>query len=227
MKEKILQFLKTNAKLAGVQESYLSGVAEHFSKTITEESQIATTISDGVVDLLKLNAGILQTEGDRRATEASKTALKTYQEKHGLDDNGKPKTSPVKENSNPDPSEPTWFKSYREMKDKEIADLKTEFENQKKEKASASLTEKVKAHPKLKDIPATFLEGRNLIPASEAEIDNLVTSIETAYNGFKQDLVDKGVIVSQPPSGGGGSVDKSTIDSYLDEKFPKEESKNK
>ena len=91
MEEKLLAFLK--GKLQGTSESYLRGVAQHYAKTITDETQIETTLNDGVIGLLKLNAGILQTEGDRRATEATKTAVKNAFEKLGLDENGKPKVT--------------------------------------------------------------------------------------------------------------------------------------
>ena len=132
MKDKILSHLKT--RLPGVAENYLAGVAEHYAKTVTEDSQIETTLTDGVIDLLKLNAAFLQTEGDKRATEAADTALKNYRKKHGLDENGKPiEGNPPKKSKDVDPDEPAWFKSYREAKDAELAELKTTIEEQKKE----------------------------------------------------------------------------------------------
>lgn len=223
MKEKILVFLKT--KLSGVPDNYLLGVAEHYSKTITEEKQIETTFTDGVIDLLKLNAGLLQSEGDKRVTEATKTALRNFQEKHGLNEDGtpikkvgRPKKDVDPDNSDDDEKIPKWA-------EKILADqteLKQKIEVQVQEKTLAALTEKVKVHEKLKDIPASYLKGRNLVPKSEAEIDQLVTSIVTDYNGFKQEMAEKGVVISVPPTGGGQQSEKSTIDAYLDEKFPKE-----
>ena len=221
MKDKILAFLKT--KLSGVQDNYLLGVAEHYSKTITEDKQIETTLTDGVIDLLKLNAGLLQSEGDKRATESAKTALKNYQEKHGLNEDG----TPIKKAGRPpkevtDPEEPAWFTAYKEEQQKSNEAFKADIEAQKQEKTLAALSEKVSKHEKLKDIPASYLKGRNLVPKSEADIDQLVATIETDYNGFKQEMAEKGVVISVPPTGGGTSGDKSTIDNYLDEKFPKE-----
>ncbi len=61
-----------------------------------------------------------------------------------------------------------------------------------------------------------------LIPKSEAEIDQLVASIETDYAGFKQEMAEKGVVISVPPTGGGSAGDKSTIDEYIKEKFPEQ-----
>lgn len=219
MKDKILAFLKTNAKLSGVQENYLSGIAEHYAKTVTEESQIATTLTDGVIDLLKLNAAFLQTEGDRRATEAADTALKNYRKKHGLDENGKPiEGNPSKKSKDVDPDEPAWFKSYREAKDAELAELKTTIEEQKKEKARMSLTEKVKSHEKLKGIPASFLNGRNLIPESEDKLDQLAASIEADYTAFKQEMAEQGVHISVPPAGGSGIKEGAALGKMIAEK---------
>lgn len=224
MKERILQFLKTNAKLAGVQENYLKEVADFYAKSLTDETKIEATFSDGVVDFIKLNASQLQKEGDRRATEASNTALKTFREKHGLNEDGTPIKKEEKKDVT-DPNEPVWFTAFKkEQADKQAA-LEAKIARAEQEKTSAVLTDRVKTHPKLKDIPASFLAGRNLVPQSEADIDNLVNSIETDYNGFKQELVEKGVITAIPPKGGGNPVEGAVnedVKSYLDEKFPKE-----
>lgn len=223
MKEKILTFLKT--KLSGVPDNYLLGVAEYYSKTVTEEKQIETTFTDGVIDLLKLNANLLQSEGDKRATEAAKTALKNYQDKYGLDENGKLIEDPTKKKKkdvDPDPNEPVWFTAYKKEQKEANEKLAADIEAQKQEKTSAVLAEKVSKHEKLKDIPASYLKGRNLIPKSEAEIDQLVAQIETDYNGFKQEMAEKGVVISVPPAGGGITGDKVSkeVTDYINEKMP-------
>ncbi|HLD90556.1 MAG TPA: hypothetical protein VI911_06005 [Patescibacteria group bacterium] len=224
MKEKILAFLKS--KLTGVSESFLSGVADTFSKTVKEEKDIETVFTDGIIETLKFSATQLQIEGDRRATEAQKTALKNFQEKHGLNEDGTPIKKvgrpPKDKDADPDPNEPVWFTAFKKEQQESTETLKAEIEKQKQEKTLASLAEKVSKHEKLKDIPASYLKGRNLIPKSEAEIDQLVASIETDYNGFKQEMAEKGVVISVPPTGGGQQSEKSTIDAYLNEKFPKE-----
>lgn len=217
MKDKILSHLKT--RLPGVAENYLVGVAEHYAKTMTDETQIETTLTDGVIDLLKLNATFLQTEGDKRATEAADTALKNYRKKHGLDENGKPieTIKPIKKDVT-DPEEPAWFKSYRETKDAELAELKSTLEEQKKEKARMTLTEKVKNHEKLKGIPASFLSGRNLIPESEDKLDQLAASIEADYTAFKQEMAEQGVHISVPPTSGSGIKEGAALGKMIAEK---------
>ena len=223
MKDKILAFLKS--KLTGVSESFLSGVADTFSKTVKEEKDIETVFTDGIIETLKFSATQLQIEGDRRATEAQKTALKNFQDKHGLDENGKLIEDPAKKKVKdviPDPNEPAWFTAYKKEQGEATATLKADIEAQKQEKTLTALSERVSKHEKLKDIPQSYLKGRNLVPKSEADIDQLVTSIETDYNGFKQEMAEKGVIISIPPAGGGTPSEKENITEYLDEKFPKE-----
>jgi hypothetical protein len=223
MKEKIVTFLKS--KLPGVSESFLSGVADTFSKTVKEEKDIETVFSDGIIETLKFSANELQKEGDRRATAAQDTALKNFREKHGLNEDGtpikkvgRPKKDVDPDNSDDDEKIPKWAEKF--LADQ--TELKKKFEAQTQEKTLTALSEKVKAHEKLKDIPASYLKGRNLIPKSEAEIDQLAAQIETDYNGFKQEMAEKGVVLSVPPTGGGPAGDKVTIDDYLDDKFPKD-----
>lgn len=224
MKEKIFQFLKT--KLAGVQESYLKGVAEEFSKTITEEAQIETVLSQGVVDAIKLAANQLQAEGDRRANDATKTAVENFRKKYGLDENGKPistdppKTDPPKT----DPNEPEWFKTYRQKQDQEIADLRKKHEDAAKKEVTTALAAKVKAKLAEKKVPESFFKGRSLEVESEEQIDKLVDEIGNDYTAFQQELVNQGIVIEKPLGGGGGD-DKSSIDNYLNEKFPKQETK--
>ena len=219
MKEKIFQFLKT--KLPGVQETYLKGVADEYGKTITEEAQLETVLTAGVIDAIKVSANHLQTEGDRRATEAGKTALENFRKKHNLDENGKPISQ---EPPKTEPNEPEWFKTYREKNDQEKKALQDKLEGFEKSKVKGDLAAKVKAKLSEKKVPESYLVGRSLDVESEEQIDQLVATIEKSYTDFKQDLVNQGVVI-EVPQGGGGGGDKSSIDDYLKEKFPENEPK--
>jgi hypothetical protein len=223
MKENILAFLKS--KLPGVSESFLSGVADTFSKTVKEEKDIETVFTDRIIETLKVSASELQKEGDRRATTAADTALKNFREKHALNEDGtpikkvgRPKKDVDPDNSDDDEKIPKWAEKF--LADQ--TELKQKVEAQTQEKTLTALSERVMKHEKLKDIPQSYLKGRNLVPKSEADIDQLVATIETDFNGFKQEMAEKGVVISVPPTGGGSAGEKSTIDTYLDEKFPKE-----
>ena len=213
MKEKILAFLKS--KLTGVSESYLSGVAETLSKTITEESQIETAISAGVIETLKFSAAQLQIEGDKRATEAQKTAVKNAFEKLGLDENGKP----LKKDTPTPPADPNDLKALiQEAVNAAINPLQERINGYDKEKTTAQLTSKLTAKLKEKGIPESYLKGRNLSIEKEDEIDNLITGIESDYNGFKQEMAEQGVIISTPVSGTGAIKEGEALGTSIAEK---------
>lgn len=218
MKEKILAFLKT--KLTGVPETYLLGVAEHYSKTVTEDSQIATTFTDGVVDLLKLNAGLLQTEGDKRATEASKTALKTFREKHGLNEDGTLVKKEDKKEDKTDPNEiivklltdalkPLQDKIASIEGDKRLTSRKAALESK-----LVGVNEIIKAKV-LKDF------GRMNFESNE-DFDKYLTETTTDVADLIQKDAEGKIIVSVPPNGGGITDGKVSpeVTAYLEEKMP-------
>lgn len=193
MKEKVLAFLKT--KLNGVAESYLSGVADYYSKTITEESELETVLNDTVVGLLKMNAAMLQQEGDRRATEAQKTALKNFMDRYGIGEDGKPKTTPTP-TADPTPIEAMLEKLLSEKLNPLQAKL-TEFEQKEQQALRMNkLNERLSAA----GIPKSFISGRNINLQSDEEIEVFAKKIETDFIGVKQELADSGVILSIPRS---------------------------
>lgn len=203
MKEKLLAFLK--GKLQGTSESYLSGIAEFYAKTITDETQIETTLNDGVIDLLKLNAGILQTEGDRRATEAQKTAVKNAFEKLGLDETGKPKNTPTPPTP---PADPTSVEAMlAKLLDAKLTPLQEKILGFEKEKTQSQLMGKLTSKLKEKGISETFYKGRNLAIETEADIETVATTIETDFDAFRQEQADSGVVLNTPRSGDGGKVE--------------------
>ncbi len=184
MKEKILAFLKT--KLSGVQVTYLEGVAEMYSKTITEESQIETTFNEGVVSVLKFSATHSQSESDRRATEAQQTGIANYEKKHNLKngkivEGGTPNqtpnqiTAPIVDKDMPD-----WAKSILES-NKLLTDKVTAFEADKTLQNKALQAKTAIGTSKL---PSNLKEkwiGR-INPNSETSIEDQVKELETEYS---------------------------------------------
>lgn len=199
MKEKVLAFLK--GKLQGTSESYLNGVADFYAKTITEETEIETTLNDGVIGLLKLNAGILQTEGDRRATEATKTAVKNAFEKLGLDENGKPKTPPTPTTPPTDPNSTEAI--LAKLLDERLNPLQEKLAGFEKEKTQSQLMGKLTSKLKEKGIPESFYKGRNLNIENEAEIETFAASIDSDYGVFRQELAESGVVINVPQNAQG------------------------
>ena len=193
MKEKVLAFLKT--KLNGVAESYLSGVADYYSKTIAEESEIETELNDKVIGLLKTNAAILQQEGDRRATEAQKTALKNFMEKNGLGEDGKPKTPATPAN------EPSSVEALLDkLLSEKLNPLQEKLTSLEQEKQQAQRMNKLNEKLSALGIPKSFISGRNVSIQSDEDVDALAKQIETDFIGVKQELADSGVILSIPRS---------------------------
>jgi len=183
VEEQILTALKTKYKNLGFGEKALSGVAAFLAQTVTEEDGIEPAVT-GAELLLKA----FQSDIDARVTSAVSKA-KSEQ---------KPEQAPPAEKKpeKKDDEVPTWAKG--------ILDRLDAFE---KKEARTTLVSQAKAKLAEKKIPESFLRGRSLELQSEAEIDNLVASIEADYTAFRQDLVNQGVIVNNPQEGGGDKAD--------------------
>ena len=202
MKEKIMTFLK--GKLQGTSESYLNAVSEHYSKSITEESQIEATLNDGVIGLLKLNAEVLQKEGDRRATEATKTAVKNAFEKLGLDENGNKKETNSPNPTNPPQNPDDTTKKMEEFFNSKITPLQQELAAFKKKEIQQTLQTKVIAKLKEKGVSEKYYNGRITDLENEEAIDALVTQIETGWKDLVQEYAEAGVHLIKPASSGSG-----------------------
>lgn len=83
MKDEILKTL--SEKFPSVSIEILDRIATSKSKTITKKEEVGPLV-DGITI-----QNIIESEADRRATEASKTAVINYEKKHGLKE-GKPIT---------------------------------------------------------------------------------------------------------------------------------------
>jgi len=214
MKDKILQYLKTQigAHAGGIQETFLIGVAEKFSKTITEEDKIPTEITSSVLETLKSTYDFMQSEVGRRTTDAQATALKNWREKHGLDENGKPVEKPGKkptENVGGD-DVPPWFKDYQKQVSAETAELKGKIATMESEKTREQLLGKVHSALKEKGIPVSFLgkvASRHLSVESEDKIEPLIAEIVGDWNSFTQDAANNGVNVVIPKNSSGTPPD--------------------
>ena len=214
MKEKILQYLKTQigAHAGGIQEAFLIGVAEKFSKTITEEDKIPTEINASVLETLKTTYDFMQSEVGRRTTDAQQTALKNWREKHGLGEDGKPlkkeKEKPTENVGGDDV--PEWFRKIQEKNSAETAELKGKIERYESEKTREQLLGKVHSALKEKGIPLSFLgkvASRNLAVEGEDKIDPLIAEIEADWNSFTQEAANNGVNVVIPKQSSGAPPD--------------------
>lgn len=107
MFEKILAGLKT--KFPGVDAKILERIAKKKAETTTKEEEVKTVV-DGVTF-----QSILESEGDRRADEAQKTAVTNYEKKYKLKD-GKPTDEPAPKTTPSPTNQPTGEEDSEVMK---------------------------------------------------------------------------------------------------------------
>ena len=107
MFELILKALKT--KFPGVDAKILERIAKKKAETTTKEEEVKTVV-DGVTF-----QSILESEGDRRADEAQKTAVTNYEKKYKLKD-GKPTDEPAPKTTASPTNQPTGGEDSEVMK---------------------------------------------------------------------------------------------------------------
>lgn len=78
MLQEILNALK--AKFEGVSDAVLNRIAAKLAKTVTTAEQVKSAV-DGVT-----LQQVIDSYADNRATEATQTAIRNYEQKHGLKD---------------------------------------------------------------------------------------------------------------------------------------------
>jgi hypothetical protein len=96
MYQQILDALKK--KFTGVNDKILERMAKKLAKTTKTEDEVQTAV-DGVTF-----QQIIDSEGDRRANEATDTAVRNYETKHNLKD-GKPVAKPSDDDDDDDDEE--------------------------------------------------------------------------------------------------------------------------
>ena len=101
MYKEILEQLKT--KFSGVSEKILDRIAKKLAETVTKSEDVKTA-GDGVTF-----QEVLESYGDSRATDATKTAVLNYERKHGLKDGVKVDTQQQQQvEIKPDENTPAW-----------------------------------------------------------------------------------------------------------------------
>ena len=137
-----------------ILEQILAGLQQKFTGVDTAIlTRIATKKAEGVTDETKVNSivegisfsDVLNSYGDFRAGDASKTAVTNYEKRHNLKD-GKPIENP---NPNPKPEEnkddvPAWAQALIDS-NKSLSDKLTQFET---EKAQATRSQQILAKAK-------------------------------------------------------------------------------
>lgn len=121
MYKEILEQLKT--KFSGVSEKILDRIAKKLAETVTKSEDVKTAV-DGVTF-----QEVLESYGDSRATDATKTAVLNYEKKHGLKDGVKVETQQQQVEIKQDENTPAWAvtlaNSVKALTD-EVSHIKTE-----------------------------------------------------------------------------------------------------
>nr|WP_288210509.1 hypothetical protein [uncultured Dysgonomonas sp.] len=141
MKQKLFEALKT--KFVGVDAQILDRIATKKAEGQTDENQI-TSIVDGISF-----QDVLQSYGDSRAGDASKTAVVNYEKKHNLKEGkvieAEPTPTPQPEPSKPDDT-PAWAKALIEQ-NKSLTEKIASIENKSTlEQRTAAIQAKAKEY---------------------------------------------------------------------------------
>lgn len=207
MKEKILNLLR--AKFQGTHTLVLDRVADHLSQTVTDETQLETAIT-GVEPLVKSFAEILQSETDRRVTDAQKKAEEAFRKKHNLDENGKPiqgtppaSTTPPA-GGNPDDM-PAWAKGLMDTVTKYAGTVDSIAKKTSQSERLSIAKNKLKSKGVLDKHLDAFASRINL---ESEDFDSEIERVSSEYTGFRQDFINKAVEEGNyTPVSGGESED--------------------
>ena len=184
-------------KFTGVDTAILTRIATKKAEGVTDASQVQTIV-DGVGF-----SDVLNSYGDFRAGDASKTAVTNYEKKHNLKD-GKPvetttTTTTTKAEDKPDDMA-TIIANAVSAAVKPLSDKLAQFET---EKSQATRQEQVMAKAKEYGIPETFAK-RYAIP-DDADLD-------TYFKDAKQELANIGFSGATPPESAEVKIEKESTE---------------
>lgn len=199
MKQKILDALK--AKFEGVSAKILDGIAEKAAKTVTTEEEV-TTYVEGVTF-----AQVLDSYGDRRATEAAKTAVANYEDKYKLKagvkvEEPKPKPDPKPDPKQDDDQTPAWAKALiakNEAMEKELAAMKGEKLADSRKSALAGILKE--APEKLRTRYEKDFERLNF--TDDDDFNGWLAETKTSVDELTTQYIAKGGRVTKPKAGAG------------------------
>lgn len=201
-----------------IQELILAGLQQKFTGVDTAIlTRIATKKAEGVTDEAKVNSivegisfsDVLNSYGDFRAGDASKTAVTNYEKKHNLKD-GKPAettttTTTTQTEEKPD-DVPTWAQALIDSN----KSLLTEVSTLKQEKAQATRQEQILAKAKEYGIPENYAK-RCAIKDDE--------DLDTYFKDLKQEFANDGFKGVTPPESAETKIEKEveSIAKMIDE----------
>ncbi|GAA6255149.1 hypothetical protein F070042J6_10010 [Bacteroides sp. f07] len=192
-----------------IQELILAGLQQKFTGVDTAIlTRIATKKAEGVTDETKVNSivegisfsDVLNSYGDFRAGDASKTAVTNYEKKHNLKD-GKPvetttTTTTIKTEENKD-DVPAWAQALIDSN----KSLLTEVSTLKQEKLQATRQEQILAKAKEYGIPENYAK-RCAIKDDE--------DLDAYFKDLKQEFANDGFKGVTPPESAEEKIEKES-----------------
>jgi hypothetical protein len=197
MRNKILDALK--AKFEGVSEAILGRIAEKLAKTVTSEEGVQPAV-DGVTF-----QQVVEAEADRRATEATQTAINNYEKKHGLKDGLKvPAGGGTDEPGKKNPADGDKITSDTIVAAiaAAIKPLGDEITALKVGKVAES--RKTKLDELTSKLPDSFRKPYNRVPLkdmSDDEFSAFITETATEVDGLLADIAARGSVLKIPHGG--------------------------
>ncbi len=189
-----------------IQELILAGLQTKFSGVDTAIlTRIATKKAEGATDETKVNSivegisfsDVLNSYGDFRAGDATRTSIQNYEKKHNLKD-GKPVETPTPQQqaTEQQPDMATIIANAVSAAVKPLSEKIAQFEA---EKSQATRQEQIMAKAKEYGIPETFAK-RYAIP-DDADLD-------TYFKDAKQELANIGFSGVTPPESAEQKIEK-------------------
>ncbi|MDR0385388.1 MAG: hypothetical protein LBH60_04865 [Prevotellaceae bacterium] len=204
MKILILNALK--AKFVGVGENILNRIAEKLAKTITKEDDVAAAVEAVTFQQ------VIDSESDRRATEASQTAVTNYEKRHSLKD-GKPvgggEQGKEYEPNGKEDDTPAWAKAIIES-NKTLGEKLSALEGEK-----VTTSRKQKLDAVISKLPNNLQKPYariSLKDMTDDEFNTFIIETTTEVEDLAADFAAKGSVLKTPMGGGATKKEPSKED---------------
>lgn len=190
-----LDALKT--RFEGISESVLDRMAKKIAKTATTAEEVKSTVEEVTIQQ------IIDAEGDRRATDAQKTAVANYERKHGLKDGKTIEPS--------DPNEPTDTPDAKDPEDmpqwaKAIVETNAKLQQQLSAMSSERITNdrKQQLSAVVEQLPEHLQKPyarMKLDDLSDEEFKTTLEDVKTEVGGIVDNLKQSGLVFARPLGG--------------------------
>lgn len=196
MYSKILEALK--AKFPGVSDQILSRIAKKLEPGVKSDDELTAAVEGVTFQQL------LESHGDFRATEATKTAVSNYEKKHNIKD-GKPvETKKEPDNDDgagkQDPDMPAWAKALVES-NKTLADKVAAMEG-----GQVAGKRRQQLDKAISGLPEALRKAYGHVALDNMEDDEFATllqEVETEAKDALKETKEKGAVFGKPKGQGG------------------------